>query len=103
MTRTIRTIASNADANLERSSCINVNYRADARCAASRDRNAKGTTVNLSSCSTSMETQILIAAFVLGPALAAVLAYDAWALCVTVRRRYVARIERCPAGAAAGR
>ena len=46
---------------------------------------------------TSMETQTLIAAFVLGLAFAAVLAYDTWVFAVAVRRRYMARAERHPA------
>ena len=40
---------------------------------------------------TSMETQTLIAAFVLGFALAAVLVYDTCTLAFAVRRRYMAR------------
>jgi hypothetical protein len=46
---------------------------------------------------TSMEPQTLIAAFVLGLAFAAVLAYDTCVLAVAVRRRYMARAERQPA------
>jgi len=43
-----------------------------------------------------METQTLIAAFVLGLAFAAVLTYDTWVLAVAVRRRYMTRDERHP-------
>jgi len=43
---------------------------------------------------TSMETQTLIAAFVLGLAFAAVLAYDTCVLAVAVRRRYMAHADR---------
>jgi hypothetical protein len=41
-----------------------------------------------------METQTLIASFVLGLAFAAVVAYDTWVLALAVRRRYMARAER---------
>jgi hypothetical protein len=47
-----------------------------------------------------METQSLIAAFVLGPAFGAVLAYDTWALCVNVRRRMTRADRRSDAGRA---
>ena len=47
-----------------------------------------------------METQSLIAAFVLGPAFGAVLAYDTWALCLNVRRR-MARADRHSGGGTA--